>query len=74
MNREENLQKPKRKFKTTVINLLGGKQCRIEKAEVVDIKEQFTIGGGLDIVLVMKSGQQYIVDMTKDQVQIKINS
>lgn len=68
------IQKPKRKFKTTVISLLGGKQRRIEKAEVVDIQEQFTLGGGLDIVLVMKSGQQYIVDMTKDQVQIKINS
>lgn len=71
---KEKIQKPKRKFKTTVINLLGGKQRRIEKAEVVDIQEQFTLGGGLDIVLVMKSGQQYIVDMTKDQVQIKINS
>jgi hypothetical protein len=71
---KQQIQKPKRKFKTTVINLLGGKQRRIEKAEVVDIQEQFTLGGGLDIVLVMKSGQQYIVDMTKDQVQIKINS
>lgn len=71
---KQQIQKPKRKFKTTVINLLGDKQRRIEKAEVVDIQEQFTLGGGLDIVLVMKSGQQYIVDMTKDQVQIKINS
>lgn len=71
---KEKIQKPKRKFKTTVINLLGGKQRRIEKAEVVDIQEQFTLGGGLDIVLVMKSGQQYIVDMTKDQVLIKIKS
>lgn len=49
MNREENLQKPKRKFKTTVINLLDGKQRRIEKAEVVDIQEQFTLGGGLTL-------------------------
>lgn len=70
---KQQIQKPKRKFKTTVINLLGGKQRRIEKAEVVDIQEQFTLGG-LDIVLIMKSGQQYIVDMTKEQVQIKINS
>lgn len=42
---KEKIQKPKRKFKTTVINLLGNKQRRIEKAEVVDIQEQFTIGG-----------------------------
>lgn len=44
---KQQIQKPKRKFKTTVINLLGGKQRRIEKAEVVDIQEQFTLGGGL---------------------------
>lgn len=43
---KEKIQKPKRKFKTTVINLLGNKQRRIEKAEVVDIQEQFTLGGG----------------------------
>ena len=42
---KQQIQKPKRKFKTTVINLLGGKQRRIEKAEV-DIQEQFTLGGG----------------------------
>lgn len=71
---KEKIQKPKRKFKTTVINLLGNKQRRIEKAEVVDIQEQFTLGGGLDIVLFMKSGQKYIVDMTKEQVLTKIKS
>ena len=43
---KEKIQKPKRKFKPTVINLLGGKQRRIKKAEVVDIQEQFTLGGG----------------------------
>lgn len=39
--------KQPRKFKTTVIQLLGGKPRRIEKTEVADIQEQYTLGGGL---------------------------
>lgn len=68
------MQKQPRKFKTTVIRLLGGKPRRIEKAEVADIQEQYTLGGGLDVVLIMKSGQQYVVDMTKEQVLIKVRN
>lgn len=68
------MQKQPRKFKTTVIRLLGGKSRRIEKAEVANIQEQYTLGGGLDVVLIMKSGQQYVVDMTKEQVLIKVKS
>lgn len=65
----------KRKFKTTVIALLGGKKLRIEKSEVADAQEQFRFfGGGYDVVLIMKSGKQYIVDMTKEQILTKISN
>ncbi len=36
----------KRKFKTTVLNLLSGKRIRIKKADVVAIHEQVNIMGG----------------------------
>lgn len=38
----------KKKTKSTTINLLGGKQVRIIKSEVIDVQEQRTLfGGGL---------------------------
>lgn len=67
------MSKAKRKIKSMVINLISGKTRRIIKAEVADIQEQYTLGGGLDVVLIMQSGQQYIVDMTKQQIKDKIN-
>lgn len=33
-------------IKTTVLCLLNGKRVRVKKAEVVDVQEQFTLGGG----------------------------
>lgn len=67
------MSKAKRKIKSMVISLISGKARRIIKAEVADIQEQYTLGGGLDVVLIMQSGQQYIVDMTKQQIEDKIN-
>lgn len=67
------MSKVKRKIKSMVINLISGKTCRIIKAEVADIQEQYTLRGGLDVVLIMQSGKQYIVDMTKQQIKDKIN-
>lgn len=36
----------KKKTKSTVINLLGGKQIRLIKSEVVEVQEQRTLFGG----------------------------
>lgn len=67
------MTKAKRKIKSMVISLISGKTRRIIKAEVADIQEQYTLGGGLDVVLIMQSGQQYIVNMTKQQIKDKID-
>lgn len=40
------MSKAKRKIKSMVINLISGKTRRIIKAEVADIQEQYTLGGG----------------------------
>lgn len=61
-----------RKSKTIVISLLDGKQIRIKKAEVADVQEQYVLGGGLDVVVLMKSGHIYIVNMTKQQILTKL--
>lgn len=63
----------KRKFKTTVLNLLSGKRVRIKKADVVAIHEQLSIGGGTDVGVFMKSGCEYWVNETKDAVEARIN-
>ena len=68
------MQKTKRKFKTTTINTLDGKKIRIVKAEVADVQEQYTFGGGIDTVVIMKSDYQYIVAMTKQQVLAKLTN
>lgn len=68
------MQKQPRQFKTMKIRLLGGKDCRIEKAQVADVQEQYTLGGGIDVVLIMKSGWQYVVDMKKEELLIKIKN
>ena len=39
------IKKQPRQFKTMKIRLLGGKSCRIEKTEVADVQEQYTLGG-----------------------------
>ena len=39
-------EKIKKYVKTTVLNLISGKQRRIVKKEVADVLEQYTIGGG----------------------------
>ena len=67
-------EKIKKYVKTTVLSLISGKQRRIAKKEVADVLEQYTIGGGLDVVVVMVSGVQYIVNMSKQQVLSKIPS
>lgn len=67
-------EKIKKYVKTTVLNLISGKQRRIVKKEVADVLEQYTIGGGLDVVVIMVSGVQYIVNMSKQQVLSKINA
>lgn len=61
-----------RKSKIIVISLLDGKQIRIKKAEVADVQEQYVLGGGLDVVVLMKSGHIYIVNMTKQQILTKL--
>lgn len=61
-----------RKSKTIVISLLDGKQVRIKKSEVADVQEQYVLGGGLDVVVLMKSGHLYIVNMTKQQILTKL--
>ena len=55
-----------------MISLLDGKQVRIKKAEVADVQEQYVLGGGLDVVVLMKSGYLYIVNMTKQQILTKL--
>lgn len=40
------MKKRPRQFKTMKIHLLGGESCCIKKAEVADIQEQYTLGGG----------------------------
>jgi len=55
-----------------VISLLDGKQVRIKKAEVADVQEQYVLGGGLDVVVEMKSGYQYITTMSKQQILERI--
>lgn len=39
--------KQKRKTISTVINTISGRKIRILKAEVADVQEQYTLGGGL---------------------------
>lgn len=63
----------RKKSKTTLINLLNGKQVRIIKKEVVEIQEQRTLfGGGIDVVVIMRSGWQYIAGETKQALLTKI--
>lgn len=65
--------KKKRTPKTTVINLLGGKQVRITKEDIVEIQEQNTLfGGGIDVVVIMRSGWQHIASETKQSLLTKI--
>ena len=60
--------------KTMIITTLSGKNIRIKKAEVADIIEQnLLLGGGVDVVIIMKSGYEYIVRETKKFLQQKIN-
>jgi len=61
-----------RQSKTIVIQTIAGKQVRIKKAEVADVQEQYVLGGGLDVVVLMKSGYLYIVNMTKQQILTKL--
>ena len=42
-------EKIKKYVKTTVLNLISGKQRRIVKKEVADVLEQYTSGGGLTL-------------------------
>lgn len=59
--------------KTMVITTLSGKNVRIKKAEVADIIEQnLLLGGGYDVVVIMKTGYEYIVRETKRFLQQKI--
>lgn len=68
------MTKTKRKTKTFVTVLLSGKLRRLEKALVADVQEQYTLGGGLDTVLIMKTGQQYVLGESKAQVLTKITN
>lgn len=56
----------KKKTKTFVLPLIGGKECRIKKAEVLTVDEQYNIDGGIDTGVCMKSGYCYLVDMPKE--------
>lgn len=63
----------KKKTKSTTINLLGGKQVRIIKSEVIDVQEQRTLfGGGIDVVVIMKSGWTYISSESKQSLLTKV--
>lgn len=64
--------KQKRKAISTVINTISGRKIRILKAEVADVQEQYTLGGGIDVVIIMKSGWQYIVNATKQEIENKV--
>lgn len=60
--------------KTMIITTLSGKNTRIKKAEIADIIEQnLLLGGGFDVVVIMKSGYEYIVRETKKLLRQKIN-
>jgi len=61
-----------RQSKTIVIQTIAGKQVRIKKSEVADVQEQYVLGGGLDVVVEMKSGYQYITTMSKQQILERI--
>jgi len=61
-----------RQSKTIVIQTIAGKQIRIKKSEVADVQEQYVLGGGLDVVVEMKSGYQYITTMSKQQILERI--
>lgn len=39
--------KPKKQVKSFALHLLSGKKVRLIKKEVVDVSEQYTIGGGM---------------------------
>lgn len=62
----------KKRFKTMELTLISGKKRRIVKDECVDVQEQYIIGGGIDVVVIMQSGIQYLVDMSKQQVLAKL--
>lgn len=65
----------KKKVKSTLLNLLGGKQVRIIKSEVVEVQEQRTLfGRDIDVVVIMKSGWQYIASESKQSILTKINN
>lgn len=55
----------KKKTKTFVLPLIGGKECRIKKTDVLTVDEQYNIEGGIDTVVCMKSGYCYLVDIPK---------
>lgn len=60
--------------KTMIITTLSGKNIRIKKAEIADIIEQnLLLGGGFDVVVIMKSEYEYIVRETKKLLRQKIN-
>lgn len=61
-----------KKYKSTVIELLNGRKKRIIKADVQAIHEQLNIDGSVDVGVFMKSGEEYWVDTSKEQVEDKI--
>ena len=66
-------RKPARVYKTTTITLLNGKKRRIVKSGVVDVSEQFTIDGGVDVVVTMCPGKEYLSSLSREKIILKLD-
>ena len=65
--------KPKKQVKSFALHLLSGKKVRLIKKEVVDVSEQYTIWGGYDVIVCVKSGKEYLAQDKKEDILVKIS-